>query len=307
MDADGLALVSSVSFGLAAAVANLPLAAGQRVVLIDEDFPSDVYAWRTAASRSSAEVVTVPRGRSWTEGLLEAVDERTAVVCAPACHWTDGSRVDLVAVAARAREVGAALVVDASQSLGAAPLDVAAVSPDFLVSVGYKWLLGPHGLGYLWVHPRWRGGVPVEESWTARVGAKDFSRLVDYAEEYRPGARRFDLGQHGRFLQVPMALAALEQLSTWGVASVAEHTAPLTAAVEERALAAGLRPVPAAERLAHIVGVRVPGGITADLTDRLRAADVHLSVRSDSLRISPHLYNDLDDVDRLFGALGFGG
>src|SRR5581483_5991752 len=117
--------------------------------------------------------------------------DRTAVVTVSNCHWTDGSLIDLYRVGERARQVGAAFVVDASQSLGAYPVDVARAQPDFLVTVGYKWLMGPYGLSYLYVAPRWRErGVPIEESWLTRAGSEDFARLVDYTESYRDGARR---------------------------------------------------------------------------------------------------------------------
>ncbi|MGH2484903.1 MAG: aminotransferase class V-fold PLP-dependent enzyme, partial [Ktedonobacterales bacterium] len=145
-DAEGVAIVPSASYGVGVAAANLPLLPGQRVVLLAEQFPSNVYPWQDLAERSGAAVVTVPRPLTgeWTPALLERIDERTAIVALPHCHWTDGSLVDLARVGERARAVGAALVVDATQSVGAFPLDIARVRPDFLVSATYKWLLGPY-------------------------------------------------------------------------------------------------------------------------------------------------------------------
>src|SRR4030095_1851109 len=105
----------------------------------------------------------------------------------------------------RARETGAALVVDASQALGAIPLDLAAVRPDYLVSVGYKWLLGPFALGYLYVAEDRCDGVPLEENWISRLGSEDFGALPDYQDRYQPGARRFDVGQRTPFETTPAA------------------------------------------------------------------------------------------------------
>jgi selenocysteine lyase/cysteine desulfurase len=218
VDADAIALVPSVSYGIGTAVANVDIAAGQTVVVLAEQFPSNVYPWRAAAAASGAEVLTVarPADGDWTAAVATAVDERTAVVAVPQCHWTDGSIVDLVAVGAAAREVGAALVVDATQSFGAVPFDVAAVQPDFLVTAGYKWLLGPYSLGYLYVAPHRRDGVPLEHNWITRAGSEDFAALVDYRDEPAPGARRYDVGERSNFVLVPMALAALEQILAWG-------------------------------------------------------------------------------------------
>ena len=133
----------------------------------------------------------------------------------------DGSKIDLQQVGERARSVGAGLVIDASQSLGASALDLERIKPDFVTAVGYKWLLGPYGLGYLYVAPRWReSGVPLEQSWLTRAGSEDFRCLVDYTDEYRPGSRRFDMGEFPQFVLTPMAVAALKQILSWGVARI---------------------------------------------------------------------------------------
>ncbi len=174
VDADGVALVPASSYGLAVAAANLGAEPGRRVLVLAEEFPSNYFTWQRFAQRTGASLVTVGRdeGQSWAEAILGALDERVAVVAAPAVHWTDGAAVDLAAVAERARAVGAALVVDASQSLGAMPLDLAAIRPDYLVSVGYKWLLGPFSLAYLYVAERHRDGRPLEENWISRLGSR---------------------------------------------------------------------------------------------------------------------------------------
>ena len=99
---------------------------GEKILILEDQFPSNVYPWRELASREGAKLVTVPRPEDsdWTRALMEEIDGDTAVVAAPNCHWTDGSLVDLVRVGERVREVGAALVVDGIQSLGALPFDV---------------------------------------------------------------------------------------------------------------------------------------------------------------------------------------
>ena len=258
-DADGVALVPSVSYGMAVAAANLPVRVGQRLLVLADEFPSNVYPWRDLAERSGGQVVAVrrPEDGDWTRALLAEVDERTALVAVPHCHWTDGGRVDLERVGERVREVGAALAVDATQSLGALPLDVGVVRPDFLVSAGYKWLLGPYSQGYLYVAPRWRTGRPLEHNWLLRGGSEDFSRLVDYRDDFQPGSRRFDVGERSNFVLVPMALEALRQLLAWGVADIQESLRQLTSRVAQGARALHLE-VPPDE-----LEGRAPGGAQA--------------------------------------------
>ena len=305
-DGEGIALVPAVSYGIAIAAANVEVRRGQSIVLLDQEFPSNVYAWRELARRREARVRTVAResGQSWTEALMEAIDDETAVVSVPNCHWTDGSLVDLVRVGRAARSAGAALIVDASQSLGAYPLDVTEVQPDFLVTVGYKWLLGPYGLGYLYVAPRWRErGVPIEHSWLTRAGSEDFARLVDSTEGFRPGARRFDMGEFPQFVLAPMAIAALDQILAWGVERIQETLSNLTSRVARGSAEVGGSVLPAAQRVGHMAGIRVVGGLSEGLRATFVAERVYVGIRGDSIRVSPHLYNDEFDIDRFLEVL----
>ena len=120
--------------------------------------------------------VTRDTSQSWTEAILECLDERTAIISVPNVHWTDGALIELDRVAARAHELDARLVIDASQSVGALPLDVTALRPDFVITVGYKWLLGPFGLGYLYVAEQHRQGQALEQNWILRADSEDFAR-----------------------------------------------------------------------------------------------------------------------------------
>lgn len=303
--ADDVAIVPSASYGLAVAARNLPLGEGRRVLVLPEQFPSNVYTWRVAAAEAGASVVTVaePADGDLTLAVLDLLDERVAVAALPHCRWTDGALLDLERLGHRCREVGAALVIDATQSLGALPLDVEAIRPDFMVSAGYKWLLGPYSLGYLYVAPAHQGGRPLEENWIARAGSEDFARLIDYQDRYQPGARRFDVGERSNVALLPASIVGLEQLLEWTVPAIARTLAARTGAIAERARAAGLIPTPEERRPGHYLGVRFPDEPPRGLLAELAARDVHLSLRGTSLRVTPHLYNDDLDVERLFEAL----
>ena len=304
-DAEGVALIPSVSYGMAIATANVPLEEGQNVVVLEEQFPSNVYPWRELARRKRAEVVTVarPADHDWTNAVLERVNERTAVVAVPNCHWTDGSLVDLTRVGEQAREVGAALVVDAIQSLGARPFDVSEVRPDFLVVSSYKWLLGPYGLGFMYVGEEYREGTPIEHNWINRHGSEDFSRLVEYEDAFQPGARRFDVGERSNFVLLPMANEALRRILAWGVGNIAETLSVLTVRIEDEARELGMETMPARRRAGHMIGLKLGPKAPEDLAARLARDNVFVSVRGRSLRVSPHLYNTEADVERLFDSL----
>jgi len=303
---DDVALVPSASYGLAIAQRNMNLRPGQTIVILDQQYPSNVYAWRELAATSGAVIDIVKReeGESWAAAILRTMDHRTGLVAIPNCHWTDGSLIDLEPVSRKVKEVGAKLVIDASQSLGAYPLDVRKIRPDFVVAVGYKWLLGPYNLSYLYAAPAYHSeGSPIEWSWMVKGGSDDFTRLVDYTEEYKPGARRFDAGEFASFIHIPMAKVALEQILTWGVENIHASLSVLTGAIAERACEAGLE-VAAGERAGHMVGVRPPRERIAELQKKLAENKIYISFRGSNMRIAPHLYNDLEDVRRLIEVIG---
>jgi len=302
---DGVALIPATSYGLAIAARNLVASPGEQVVVLADEYPSNYYTWRRFCERTRAELVVVARepGQSWTDATLARIGEQTRIVAVPNVHWTNGSLLDLPAVATAAQGAGAALVVDASQSLGAMPLDVSAIRPDFIVAVGYKWLLGPLGVGCLYVAETHRDGEPLEENWINRAGSEDFAALVDYVETYRPGARRFDVGERTNFGLVPMAIAAVEQLLTWTVAEVAESLSHVTGEIARRAGTLGFSVAPSDQRGPHMLGIDVPREQASRLGGSLMERGIVASIRGDSLRIAPHLHTTASDVDRLLEAL----
>jgi selenocysteine lyase/cysteine desulfurase len=305
-DAEGVALIPSASYGIAVAAKNLPVAAGQRIVTLRDQFPSHVYAWREAARAAGAEVIAVETDaeRPATEAVLAAIDARCAVAALPNVLWTTGVRLDLVAIGARCREVGAALALDLTQSAGAMVTDLGAIQADFTIAACYKWLLGPYSTGFLHAAPRWREGRPIEETWIGREGSENFAALVDYTDAYAPGARRFDMGQRSNFALLPAVIAGLERLTAWTPEAVEATLSARTAAIAERARAMGLAPTPDALRGPHYLAIALPDDAPADLTARLAARRVYVSQRGRSLRVTPHLYNNDADNDRLFEALG---
>ena len=303
--ADDIALIPSVSYGISVAAKNLDVPEGDSILLLAEQFPSNVYTWRNLARSRGANLVTVhrPRDGDWTRTVLAYLKPSVCAVALPPSHWTDGSKLDLVAIGERCREMGAALILDGTQSFGAMHFDVGEVKPDFAVCAAYKWLLGPYSAAFLYAAPSRQGGAPIEHNWINRAGSEDFAGLVDYTDAYRPGARRYDVGEVSNFILIPMMDAALAQLEAWGIDNIAETLQARTSGIAARARALGLEVPPDAHRSPHMLGVRFPSGLPEGIGEALKAAGVYLSVRGDSLRVAPHLYTTDEDIDRLFDVL----
>ena len=196
-------------------------------------------------------------------------------------------------------------MIDGSQSVGAMPLDVGELRPDFLITVGYKWLLGPFGVGYLYVADEHREGEPLEQNWILRAGSEDFARLVDYRDEYQPGARRFDVGQRTKFeLDADGDRGARAAARAGRSRESRPRSRTRTAEIARARRALGLAPLPDdAARTAHARRAAPGRPCASGSFRRSRRRDCYAAVRGASLRIAPHLHTSGEDVERLLSAL----
>ena len=308
-DEQSIAIVGSVSYGIATIARNLRVEPRQAIVVLHEQFPSNVYVWQRLAADRNARIVTVEpdskrRAKVWNERIIGAIDRDTAVVAVPNVHWTDGTIFDLEAISDRVRDVGAALVVDGTQSVGALDFDVRRIKPDALICAGYKWLFGPYSTGLAYFDEKYHEGVPLEENWITRRRSEEFSRLVDYEAAYQPGAVRFDVGERSNFILLPMLAAALEMVHEWQPQRIQEYCRALTFDLVREARELGYEIGGEDDRADHLFGIRVPEGSDHRLLrEELEKRRVAVSLRGNAVRVSPHVYNDAHDVTALLDAL----
>jgi len=309
-DPSRIAVIPSASYGVAVAARNLAVEQGQNIVLLHEQFPGNFYAWEKKAADCGAEIRTVippdcgTRGAAWNERIIESIDPSTAIVTLPHVHWTDGTLFDLVAIGRRARDIGAALVIDATQSVGALPLDVGEVQPDALIVAAYKWLFGPYSTAVVYLGSRFDSGIPLEETWLGREGSEDFQNLVDYQDVYQPGVVRYDMGERANFILNPMLQASLDLLLEWTPEAVQAYCRKLVSPLIEASVSVGFSVEQDQWRADHIVGLRMPEGLEPEaLKAELETRKIYASLRGSALRVSPHVYNDENDVGALIEAL----
>jgi selenocysteine lyase/cysteine desulfurase len=303
--ADDIAIVPSAAYGVATAARNLSIGRGQKILMLAEQFPAHVYPWQRAAEDQGAEIAVVPwpEDGDWTAAVLRALDERVAVAALPHTHWTSGGLLDLERIGAACRRNGTALALDLTQSLGAYPFDAGKVQPDFAVAAAYKWLLSPYSTGVMYVAPRWHGGRPLEDGWIQRDNARNFARLIDYTCGYQPAARRFDMSEHSNFALVPAVIRALEQILEWGVAEISATSGALANALADRVRDLGMSAIAGPLRAPHYLCLRSAGDPPAALLDALAKERIYVSVRGTSIRVTPHLYNSMDEIERLAAIL----
>jgi selenocysteine lyase/cysteine desulfurase len=307
-EANRVSIIPAVSYGIATVAKNLKTHSGQNIVVAEAQFPSNVYTWRELAKDKNLNIKTVPypietregRAAIWNNRILESIDNQTVLVALSHTHWANGSKFDLKRISDRAHEVGAILVVDGTQSVGALPIDVEAMGIDALVCGGYKWLMGPYTLGYAYYSEYFDGGKPLEENWIARKNAEDFRGLIDYKDEYGPLSIRYDMGEKSNFINVPMGIVALQQLLDWGIGNIQNYCLDLTREAIPAWQNRGFWVEEEAHRGGHLFGIQMPSDISVERMQAvLKERKVHVSVRGEFVRIAPNMYNDAADIAAL--------
>ncbi len=302
---NNVAIVPSASYGIQVAANNIRIEQGMKILLLKDQFPSNVYPWQRVSEKTGGEILQVQQstGLSLTESVLNNLDEKVAVTALPNVLWTNGTSIDLMQIRKRCDEVGSRLVLDLTQSAGAMSIDFDKVRPDFAVVANYKWMLGPYTTGFLFVSPYYFEGVPLEEGWITRKDSKDFSNLINYTGEYEFGAIRFDMGERSNFALIPGVIAALKQIKIWGINNIEEKLKIQNNFIGSQLKNLGIQLIDEKQRAPHFLGAILPTGTRHDLISKLAEKNIYVSERGGTLRITPHLWNSKKDFEKFISEL----
>jgi selenocysteine lyase/cysteine desulfurase len=303
-DSADIALIPSISYGVATAAKLVAVARGSRVIVLENDHSSPVLEWqlRAEAQGFTVETVRQPGDGDWTSALLAAIERPgappVALASISSVHWSDGGLIDLEPVAAALKRQGAIFLVDATQSAGVLMMDVVRLDPDFVIFPTYKWLLGPYGRAFLYMARRHQDGIPLEQTSFGRRDVRAENQVYFTDTSYVAGARRFDMGERDHFISMEMAAIGMEMMAEWGAAAVAQRLAMLTARIAEDLRGIGVSVPDARLRSPHILSLAFKGGMPSGLVEGLASEGVYVAARLGRLRVSPHVYNDEADADR---------
>ena len=272
---------------------------GTKIVTTDTTHPSSIYPWKRICDHSGAEISWVRSDATMsidTDALEAAIDDQTSVVVLSQVEWGSGQLFDLKRFADKAHKHGAILVVDATQSAGQVPIDVAATGIDAVATSTYKWLCGPFGTGMMYISPELQKLNPGILGWRSHKDMWDFQanrlELADNAKRYEFGTMAYGTA-YG-------ATESVRHILETGLDKIVEHNRKVS-----NHLIAGLRglgadvlgPVNEVDRSAT-VAARFPGKNSRDFAKTLKEANVIASLRRDFIRFSPHYYNNIDDIDQ---------
>src|SRR6516162_9541593 len=299
-----VAVVGGASEGLGQLAALLSSAGGE-VVLVASDFPSVTYPWLAARGRLGLRIrwIRDTPDRDLTLALGDAISERTTVVCVSAVQFATGSQVDVAALVARARDVGAQVVVDVTQLAGAAPVTMTAWGADALVCSGYKWLSAPAGVALLAMTENLAAAIPVMVGWKGSATPFEFTpQELSLAAD----ARRFELSTMSYSAAMGL-LTSIKLLTGVGLTAISEHAAQLADDLAEQAAPLGWAPYRApGDRSAsgHIVSLRRPDAAADQVQAALASQhNINTSSRAGGVRVSLHAYNTSEDIRALTHAL----
>lgn len=306
-DPERIALFPSVSYGMANVVKNVTPEYGHEIVLVGDQFPSAVFPWTKGEGSFKINTIPLPslyknRGERLTKSIVDAIRDKTAAVCLGNVLWTDGTKYDLLRISKKCKEHGTLLIIDGTQSIGALEFDLQIIQPDAILCAGYKWLMGPYGMTLGYFGAAFDDGVPIEDNWMNRQNSDDFAGLTKYQNNYRPKAQRYNAGQYSSFIHIAMLNKSLEMILNWEVELIQRYCQYLAAELFDaikNSKSYWIEKDPD-YRSNHIIGIHLlDPEIKPKLERTLNEKNIKVSMRSDCLRVSPHLYNTKEDMYKL--------
>lgn len=308
-DPSDVALISSISYGVATAAKLVAIPRLARVLVLENDHSSPVLEWRTRAEAQGFAIETVrqPEDGDWTSAVLAGIERkgapRLALASISSVHWSDGGLIDVGKVAEALRRQGAMFLIDATQGAGVLAMDVKSLDPDFVMFPTYKWLLGPYGRAFLYVAKRHQDGIPLEQNAHGRRDVRAENAVYFSDTRYVADARRFDMGERDHFISMEMASIGMEMMAEWGAAAVAARLAWLTDRIAEGLRETAVRLPDRRFRAPHILSLGLADGVPSRLAEALAAEGIYVAARLSRMRVSPHVFNDEEDADRFAAAL----
>ncbi len=308
-DPADVALISSISYGVATASKLLTIDRGARVLVLENDHASPVLEWQMRAEAQAFVIERVPQppDGDWTSAILAAIERpgaaRIALASISSVHWSDGGLIEIEKVGEALRRQGAVFLVDATHSVGVQTIDVKRLDPDFVIFPTYKWLLGPYGRAFIYIARRHQDGIPLEQTADGRRDVRAENALYFADLRYVPDARRFDMGERDYYISVEMAAISMEMIAEWGQPAIEQRLSMLTQRIADGLRGTGVRVADRHLRAPHILGLGFAGGLPAGLVEGLAGEGIYVAARLKRMRVSPHVFNDEVDADRFVAAL----
>jgi len=306
---DEIAVTSGASAGLASVAAGIDWKPGDEVLVGRGEFPAHFSTWlRYEQAGKLRTRVVEPRGCFITaDDYIAQIGPQTRIISASFVRFDNGARLDSARLGEACRKAGVALLLDITQCAGSMPMDIRELGATMAVCSGYKWLLGPYGTGFFWIANEWIERLPLGAVYfMALEGARDFHAMPSEKFQPMPGARRWDSPETANFTNLAAFESSLDLILRIGLDSVARYVDGLVGELIERLPRNRCVLASPAERLKrgpYVCVSALKREETMALYQKVRAAQIHVSLRDNALRISPYLYNTSAEISRLVEVL----
>ena len=307
---DEIILGNSASYGLHLLANGIPWSQGDEILLVAGDFPSDILPWlRLEKHGVRVRLLHSQNPLPDPDELHRAMSPRTRLFCTTWVHSFSGFAADLDGLGSVCHRNGVTFVVNASQALGARPLNVRTVPIDAVVCVGFKWLCGPYGTGFCWIKPDLLASLQFNQTyWLAEMTADDLgSESIEvHLPEGPPTARTYDVFGTANFFNFKPWVASIEYLLTQGIDRITIYDQELVdqfiSGIDPKKY--GLTSPPAGEARSTLVFISHRDSKRNDeIQMKLKSAGIEIASRNGKLRFSPHLYNTGADITKALAVL----
>jgi selenocysteine lyase/cysteine desulfurase len=316
-----ISIMPSTAFAITLAAKNIHKHAKQsgKILILQDQFCSAIYPWQDLCDSSKGnltlEIVPYPEnGQTWTDGVLERLDDSVVATCLPPLHWADGALLDLSKISHVCRSKDIWLIVDATQAVGAMPCTIPNIRPTMMMCSVHKWLRSASGASLCYVSPEVRElWDPLDQHGHSRDlagganwdAAKNVMGANGYPEKFFDDARKFDSGGKPNPILLPMLRVSLEQVAKLDFVQVQDQLGKLMVPLIDWALSNQFT-MTSGDCAYHLVGIR-PTQLTTqqmiDICSSLQQKGIYVAVRCGAFRVSPYIDNVNSDIQRLISAL----
>jgi len=300
-------IIPSASYGFSSVLNNISCTKGQHAIIVDNDFPSGYFSIKRWCETNKADLKIIKAdnndeliGKIWNNKIIDSINEKTAVVILSSIHWMNGLKFDLENIGEKCKVMGAKFIVDGTQSVGVLPMDVKKFNIDALICPSYKWLFGPYSLGLAYFGTYFNHGKPIEESWLNRTNAVDFDNISNYDPKYKPNAGRYNVGETSNFILMAMLKQALLQVNKWLDSDIQSYSKELIKPLLSYLQNLGVKFESSICFSNHLFSLKLPEEVNSELLkENLIKNNIYLSVRGKSIRVSIHVFNTPEDIEKL--------
>jgi cysteine desulfurase / selenocysteine lyase len=307
---EDIILANSTSYGLHLLANGIPWQAGDEVLLVEGDFPANILPWLGLRKRGVVVRLIQPRDTVLqADELREHFTERTKLFCTSWVNSFTGHAADVQSLGAVSRANNVLLLLNGSQAIGTRGLDVATAPVDAVTSCGFKWLCGPYGTGFCWIRPELRDSLEYNQAyWLRMQGGRTLNLMREREITVRNdlGASAYDVFCTANFLNFMPWTASVEYLLRQPIEQIEMHYSTLVSAFIDGLDSKKYELISPRQEIARstlVVATHKQPDRNIELYGALKDEGIDVALREGNLRLSPHLHNRTEDIDRILSVL----